>query len=314
VVFDELKSDTGQPYEWYLNPAGRLLENKDAMVFGDEQVKLAVIPVRLSEIKTQIIQKGDSGIPPYYAPLQADFGGPDRIDGPDARWARTSLVIESARAANARFLNILLPFEDTLPCEIKSLGEKGRQLLANDESIIISASDNNDRTLAADNGVGFVQTKKQTPLLFGLFGGTALEMRGEPLLSAKLKSTVWSSRYTLSLDAVVSLADKRASIGLPIHPWERGLVLKHFDGKNGREVAAVEVELTFKVNEKPGRMLLRQSSTEMPSFGAMFKSTERMSLPALARFRDSEPAFSHDAASGMVTVTVPAGISQLIWE
>jgi hypothetical protein len=168
--------------------------------------------------------------------------------------------------------------------------------------------------VSVSQGLGFVRTKNKTPVLFGLFDGVSLEMHGKPLLSARLKSTVWSSRYELSLTGLVSLADKRASIGLPAPPMERGLILKRIDAEKGREVAPVEVELTFKVTERPKRMLLRQSSTEMPSFDSMFKVPTRVSLSTLARFRDSEPAFSHNATTGMVTVTLPTGISQLIWE
>jgi hypothetical protein len=127
----------------------------------------------------------------------------------------------------------------------------------------------------------------------------------------------WASRYTFVLNALISLADKRASFGLPPPPMDQGLVLERIVSSRRPGIAPVEVDVSFKVKEKPRRVILRKSMIDMPSADgpvAIPAAAGKISKTILNFLRDSEPPFSYNESTNMLTVTIPSGISQLAWE
>ncbi len=48
-------------------------------------------------------------------PLRADYEGPDPIDGGNARWPRTSLLVESLKTKSAAFFHVLIPYATGSP-------------------------------------------------------------------------------------------------------------------------------------------------------------------------------------------------------
>jgi hypothetical protein len=309
IVFDRLESDQPQPYEWYLNPVGRLLEKGDSPVFGGKNAKLKIIPILPDGVKTQILQTGDANIPAYYRPLRPEYEPKDLQP-----WGKTSLVIESIKARQADFINILVPHGETCAYEERKLGANGRVLASGVETIMVARAKNDDPALIADEGIGFARKLRGNIATYALYQGHSLAMEGGPLVSGKLKSKVWESRYTVIIDALVSLPDKRASIGLPLTPMQLGLVLERINPTDNPGVTDVEVELAFRVDEKPRRMFLKKSALEMPVLGRALPNLGRVSQTLLRTLRDSEPSFTYDESTRMVTVTLPPGISQLVWE
>jgi hypothetical protein len=313
LVFDRLDSDKTQPYEWYLNPIGRLLEKDGSFVFGDGQARLKVIPLLPEGTDTRVIQRGDPKVPPYYPPL--------RTDGKtgSSRWSNTSLLIESIKSRKADLINILIPHGEKCPYVETKLGAKGCILSSASagDSIIIGAAGNDDRTLSVDEGVGFVRLTGEKASTYAVFHGRELSLRGQALVSSKLKSTEWASRYAFALDALISLPDRRASFGLPPSPMEQGLVLERIVSSKRPGIAPVEVDVSFKVNEKPKRVILRKSLIDMPSVNGPVTipaAAGKVSKTILNFLRDSEPPFSYNESTNMLTVTIPSGVSQLAWE
>jgi hypothetical protein len=311
LVFDRLDSDKTLPYEWYLNPIGRLLEKDDAFVFGDGQARLKVIPILPEGTDTRIIQRGDSRVPAYYPPLRTD-GKPGAH-----RWANTSLLIESIKSKRADLVNILIPHGEKCPYVGKKLGAEGRMLSSADDSLFIGTANNDDRTLSVDEGVGFVRLTGGNASTYALFHGRALSLRGQTLVSCKLKSMEWASRYTFALTALISPADKRASFGLPPPPMDQGLVLEKVVSSKRPGIAPVEVDVSFKVNEKPKRVVLRRSLVDMPSADGPVTipaAAGKITKTILNFLRDSEPPFSYNESTNMLTVTIPSGASHLVGE
>ncbi len=76
---------------------------------------------------------------------------------------------------------------------------------------------------------------------------------------------MWKPRYTVTTTALVSLKGKRASIGLPPAPLERSSLLSDIRSEDGKNFCLSKWELSFKVLEKPRRMVALRSSTQMPA-------------------------------------------------
>lgn len=318
VVFDQLSSTDVQPYEWYLHPVGKLLsDHADVRTFGDETARLGIVSIPLMDSKSTIIQQGDANVPPYYAALRADYKGPDPVDGKDARWPTTSLIVESLKAKSAAFLHVLVPYAKDAPYQTEALGSKGRKLSGKNDVILLSAEGNDDKTVQATGRFGFVRLQDNTLASYALHQGTLLEFRGEPLIKATLKSTVWESRYIVAMTALFSLKDRRASIGLPPPPIDRSLILSNIRSESEKGIAPVEVELSFKVLEKPRRIIAARSLTQMPVLNDSDWTARTSGWkpdPVSWRYQRREIDFQYDDAHKMVTLTLPANVTQLVWE
>jgi hypothetical protein len=98
---------------------------------------------------------------------------------------------------------------------------------------------------------------------------------------------------------------------------EQGLVLERIVSSKRPGIAPVEVDVSFKVNEKPRRVILRKSLIDMPSADGPVTipaAAGRISKTILNFLRDSEPPFLYNESTNMLTVTIPSGVSQLAWE
>ena len=323
VVNDRMESPVEQAYEWYLNPIGKLIKRDGVLTFGDEVAKLDVVPVLPKNPTIQIVGKEDPNVPPYYVALCAP-GQTHQIMNVGVpyvakeRWGRFTLLVLKKRAKTTDFLNVLVPYEKDAPLAASPLGNKGTRLTGKDTELLVSAGGNDDATLAVDGSFGVVRRDRGSVTSYALHHGHALALDQRELIKVELLSKEWEPFFDSAVTAAVSLADKRASISLPISPMDRGLIMFSPKIEAGKEPPLpTRVAVSFKVNEKPKRIIALRSQTAMPALEdpAFDRKTSAWENdPHKGHYLRETLAFDYNEATGMVTVQLDVGIRQLVWE
>ncbi len=321
VVHDKLNSEKEHNYEWYLNPIGKNLSQNGKYTFGDEKANLDVI--QIGEKQTEIIGKGTPGIPKYYIGFREDLKKESAWDGENARWVNYSLMTETATSKDADFLNILLPYEKVNPFTVSNLSKNGKQLKSDNEEILVSTKCD-DKKLTVDGLVGIVRSTDKV-LDYSLESGYELKRNGELLLKSELNSLPWKSFYDNAVTAVVGLDSKRATFVLNPNPWDEHLMLYNPKLEEGKEPALpIEVKVTFKVNEKPNRIVkVRSADKQAELENATFKDKvakgnfftgKKNYANVEPRFARQELKFDYDEKKHLVSVILHEGFNQLVWE
>ena len=324
VVNDRMESPVEQPYEWYLNPIGKLLNRTaNVLTFGDDLAKLDVVPILPKKPTIQIVGKDDPKVPPYYVALRpaaeqhqvANVGKPYE---PQDRWGKFTLLVIGKRAKTTAFLNVLIPYEKDAPFAVSPMGSKGVKLTGSDSTLLVSGGGNDDPSLTVDGGFGLARIDRGNLSSYALQRGHGLALGKEPLLNAGLLSKEWAPFFNGALTAAVSLADKRASFSLPMAPMDKGLLMFSPKIEAGKEpVLPIRVSVSFRVNERPRRIIALRSRTAMPQFDD--PAFERKTAvwendPHKDHYLREELDFEYNDADKMVTVQLDVGIRQLVWE
>jgi len=316
IVNDRMESDREQPYEWYLNPAGSLLSHGKVLTFGDDIAKLDVIPILPKDEAVQIVSNGDPKLPPYYFALR-----PTEVNGgwaPKNRWDKFTLLVLKKNASSTDFLNVLVPYEKTSPYTSASMGAKGVKLTGMDSTLLVASGGNDDPSLAVDGSFGVARLDHGTLISYALNHGHALDLGNEQLLKVVLTSKPWEPFFDSAITAAVSLADSRASFSFPLSPMDRGLLMFSPKVKEGEEQPLpIAVAVSFRVNQKPKRIIASRSSTERPQLNDPY--FDRMTTgwendPHQGHYLRESLDFTWDEQSKTVTVTMDVGIRQLVWE
>ena len=316
VVNDQMESDREQPYEWYLNPAGNLLAHDTVLTFGDDVATLDVVPILPNEETVQIVPKGDPRLPPYYFGLR-----PTEVPGgwsPKNREDNFTLLVLKKNAQSTDFLNVLIPYEKVSPFAVSPMGAKGTRLTGKDTTLLVSSGGNDDASLSTDGSFAVVRLDQGSLSSYALHHGFNLDLGNEELMKVQLLSKPWAPFFDSALTGAVSLVDRRASFSFPLSPMDKELIMFSPKVKEGEEQPLpLQVAVSFRVNEKPKRIVALRSATETPKLDD--PAFDRLTVPW-----ESDPHRGHylrepldftwDAEKKLVTVVLDAGIRQLVWE
>ena len=322
VVHDRLESDKEQPYEWYLNPVGKLLKQDKTLTFGDDVARLDVVPILPRKAHLQIIGKGDPNVPPYYVALRPDDerrgarpGKPYEVKD---RWGQFTLLTLQAKARKTEFLNVLVSYEKVPPLASAPLGGKGARLTGAAATLLVAGGGNDDSALAVDGEFGVVRLEKGQPVSYALHHGHGLKLGRQDLVKVELLSQPWAPLFDSAVTALVSLADRRASFSFPLSPVDRGLVRFPPRLVAGEEpVLPMRIAVSFRVNEKPRRVVALRSDVEMPVLddSALNRKTIAWKAdPHQGHYLRETVDFTYDETRQAVTVILDFGIRQLVWE
>lgn len=313
IIADHLESKEEQPYEWYLTPIGHPLGKDGTLIFGDDTAKVQVLPILPVGEHATTISDGTPNLPPYYAGFSGEAGFQDA----SRRWSHFSLLVLAKKAKTTDFLNVLLPFSGSSePWKTERLSDAAEQLTLGERSVLVSGR-STAGPLAVDGQCAVVSTSVERSQSYALIEGTSLRRGNQTLITSSLPTRVWEGRYATTLNALVSLDDKRAAIDLRPWPGDTTLLLNPPRAVPGLEpLAPLLVAVSFHVAAKPTQMVVLHS----------FAGTLRLHDPEAeamtnwprdyhATVPKREPlAFTYDARSGLVTVLLEPGEHQLVWE
>jgi len=315
VVNDQMESDREQPYEWYLNPIGKLLSQNNTLTFGDGISKLDVVPVLPQGETVQIVDKGDPRVPPYYVGLRPDA---ETKDSRKSRWEHVTLLVLKKDATSADFLNVLVPYEKDAPFTSAPMGSKGVKLTGQNSTLLVASGGNDDSSLVVDGSFGVARLDKGALTSYALHHGHVLGLGNDDLIRVELMSKAWEPLFDSAVTAAVSIADHRASFSFPFSPLDRRVVLFSPKVNEGQEKALpISVSVSFKVNEKPKRIVALRSSTQMPKLDdpAFDKRTVAWENdPHKGHYMREPLDFVWNEEKKTVTMTLDVGIRQVVWE
>jgi hypothetical protein len=312
IVADRLESSEPQPYEWYLTPSGNPVANSGGLIFGSDAAKVQVLPVLPEGERVTTIARGTPNLPPYYVGLTGQDAQQDSTGQPTY-----SLLILQKKAQSTEFLNVLLPFRGEMnPWKSESLGGSARRL-SNGKKEVVLTGPSVAGMLTTDGQCGIVSRQAGRDETYALIEGTDLSRAGQTLIASSLKTTVWAGRYEATLNALVSLKDKRASFELRPWPGDAGLLLNPPLAVPGQEpTAPLLISVSFHVHAKPVRMVVLHSFTgDLKLDDAAFDKEARWPRDYHASVYKRQPLdFVYDKGSGMVTVLLEPGEHQVVWE
>ena len=321
IVHDKLKSDNTHYFEWYLNPVGKNLSKDGKYTFGDEKANLDVIQV--GNKPTSVIGKGTSGIPRYYINFRDDSKPESGWDGDNARWFNYSLLTETSKAKETDFFNVLVPYDKINPYAVSDFGKNGKCLISSKEKLLISLK-SNEKELSVNGWFGMLKKEKEITD-YALSNGYELSENGDLLLKSELFSLPWAKLYDHAVSALVSLSSRRASFILNPDPWNESLLMYNPKIEEGKEPPVpIRVKISFKVNEKPNRIVKLRSNEKQaelndPVFtdkikkGNFFTGKKQYGLIE-SRIAREELKFDYDAKTKIVSIILPNGFNQIVWE
>lgn len=326
VVNDRMESPTEQPYEWYLNPIGKLLNKAgNVLTFGDDLARLDVVTVLPKNPTIQIVTKDDPKVPPYYISLRpageqyqtVNVGKPYEAK---ERWGRFTLLVIKKDAKSTDFLNVLIPYEKDAPFVSSPMGNKGVKLKGAESVLLVASGGNDDPALGVDGGFGVARLDQGRLTSYALGQGHGLKWDKQDLLTVELLSKEWKPFFDGAVTAAVSLADKRASFSFSRDPMDKSLIMFAPRIEVGKEpTGPISVGVTFKVNEKPKRIVAQRSNSKMPllddpAFDRKTSPWENDPHRKNSHYLRENLDFTYDEANKTVTVKLDVGIRQLVWE
>jgi len=313
VIVDHLESAHEQPYEWYLTPVGEPLGKDGSLVFGDNVAKLQVLPVLPEGERATTITRATPDVPPYYVSFNAKIP----LERPAERTEHFSLLILQKKAKTTDFLNVLIPFSAAQnPWTMEAVGKSAQRLVLDKKEVLVSG-ESAEGPLTVEGQCGMVSRLGAVDQTYALMEGTGLSRRGETLIATSLDTPVWKGRYPTTVNALVSLADQRASIDLRPWPGDSTLLLNPPRAVQGQEpTALLLVAVSFHVNAKPTNMLVMHSfSGDLKFNDAAWEKETDWARDYHARVYKREPIqFKYDAATSVVTVLLEPGEHQLLWQ
>ena len=326
VVNDRMESSVEQRYECYLNPIGKVLKKTgNVLTFGDNLAKLDVVTIQPEKPTVQIVAKDDPKVPPYYIALRpagephqtVNLGKP--YEAKD-RWGRFTLLVIKKDAKSTDFLNVLIPYEKEAPFVSSPMGTKGVKLKGADSMFLVAGGGNDDPALVVDGDFGVARLDQGQLSSYALGRGHGLKLNKQALLKVELLSKEWQPFFDSAVTAAVSLPDRRASFNFPRSPMDRSLIMFSPKMEAGKEPALpVSIGVTFKVNEKPKRIVAQRSNFRMPllddlGFDRKTSPWENDPHRNQNHYLRESLDFTYDEAHKTVTVKLDVGIRQLVWE
>lgn len=323
VVCDRLESDRPQRYELYFNAVGKRLPGAGYQ-FGDDKARLEVCPVGRDSARVQIVGKGTPNLPSYYFPFRPSFRGEPAWDGPNARWADYMLMVQSRHADTATFFNVLIPSSAADTYTLADDGAKVKKITTGDQRIYV-AERVQTREMTVDGRFGVVRTQRKMPVEYALSNGYALSLDGRTLISSQLESTPWAASYDPKVTALVSTATCRATVVTEPNPWCESVMMYPPKLEAGKEPPVpIRVRVSFYTGKRPVRMIWERSldkspQLENPEYDRKIAQgnflTQLKNYAVIdSRLTRRPQEFDYDAKTGMVTVSLPNGFNQLIWE
>ena len=185
-------------------------------------------------------------------------------------------------------------------------------------SLWVASGTTRSAPLKVDGEFGVARVEDGAPVSYALHHGKRLQLDDQDLLHVELTSKKWAEMFDCGVTAIVSLADRRASISLPLNPIDRQLVMFPPRPDEKEEAASpITVAVSFRVNERPKRLIALRSQTKMPKLDdpafEQMKATWSNDFHR-ERYLRQPLEFSWDADRRMVTVTLDVAYRQLVWE
>jgi hypothetical protein len=226
-------------------------------------------------------------------------------------------------AASTDFLNVLIPYEKVSPFAVSPMGAKGARLTGEDTTLLVASGGNNDASLSTDGSFAVARLDRGSLSSYALHHGFHLTLGNqglgaETLMKVELLSKPWEPFFDSAVTGAVSLVDRRASFSFPLSPMDKGLIMYSPKIKEGEEQPLpLQVAVSFRVNEKPKRIVALRSATETPKlddpeFDRMTAGWEND--PHQGHYLREPLAFTWDSEKKLVTVILDVGIRQLVWE
>jgi hypothetical protein len=180
---------------------------------------------------------------------------------------------------------------------------------------VVSPAGNAGGSLAPDSGFAVIRSSANGLQSYVLHGGTSLSDHGIQLVRVALKSTDWSGIYVPIATVSVSLKDRRASVSLPLTPFDtRNMVWwpggKSKEGQLNEDPVAVDV--SFRIDAAPKAVIGYRSVTDRPAAIPEMPALWPKDFHA-AQQREKYLPFAYDPATHLLTVTLDGGINQLLW-
>ena len=233
------------------------------------------------------------------------------------RWEQNSMLILASKAKTTDFLDVLIPFSSNKnPWTIESTGPSSRRLALDDKEVLVSGT-SQDGPLVVSGQCGVVSRHKGADETYALIEGTELGRKGQLLISSSLKTEVWKGRYEPTMNALVSLKDKKASFDLKPWPGDAGLLLNPPRANPGQEPTALLLTaVTFRLDAKPSRMLIFHGySPELKFDDPLAEAKTNWQNDYLAPFYKRQSLeFSYDPLTSTVTILLEPGEHQVIWQ
>jgi hypothetical protein len=237
---------------------------------------------------------------------------------PQNRWDNFTLLVLKENAQSTDFLNVLIPYEKVSPFAVSPMGAKGARLTGEDTTLLVASGGNDDAALSADGSFAVARLDRGSLSSYALHHGFHLGLGNETLMKVDLLSKPWEPFFDSAVTGAVSLADRRASFSFPLSPMDKGLIMFSPRVKEGEEQPLpLRVEVSFRVNEKPKRIIALRSATEMPKLDD--PEFDRLSVPWAndphkGHYLREPLDFTWEAEKKLVTVILDVGIRQLVWE
>jgi len=221
-------------------------------------------------------------------------------------------------AASTDFLNVLIPYEKVSPFAVSPMGAKGARLTGKETALLVSSRGNDDTSLSTDGSFAVARLDRGSLSSYALHHGFILALGDETLMKVELLSKPWEPFFDSAVTGAVSLVDRRASFSFPLSPMDKGLIMYSPKVKEGEEQPLpLQVAVSFRVNEKPKRIIALRSATQTPKlddpdFEHMTAGWEND--PHQGHYLREPLDFTWNAEKKLVTVILDVGIRQLVWE
>ena len=234
------------------------------------------------------------------------------------RWGQFTLLVQQKTARQTDFLNVLVPYEKVSPLATVAMGDQGAKLTGSDSVLLVAGGGNSDPTLTVNGVFGVARLHGGQLSSYALHHGHGLKLENQELIKVELVSKPWEPFFDSAVTAAVSLVDRRACFSFPCSPMDTHLVMFSPKLEEGKEpVLPMVVSVSFKVNEKPKRIVALRSSTETPKLDdpEFERATKRWKNdPHQGHYLREQLDFNYSAESQTVTVKLDLGIRQLVWE
>lgn len=323
LLYDQLESGHEQIYEWYLNPIGKHLNTDNVYTFGDDKVKLDVIPLNKDQ-DINIVTQETKGLPEYYHAFRKNFTPEPNWDGPNARWQYYTLMTATQKSKNATFFNVLIPYQKVNPYKEERFGQSGYRFTSAREEIDVVSKEKGS-FLATDGLWSFTRKKDNKLVNYGVQRGCTLTSNDNCLIKSELVSLPWTDLYNPAVTALVSLDAQRASFVLDPDPWNERLLLFNPKLEKGKEPALpIAIRISFKVNKRPQKIVRLRSNNQMPDLenkrydekinkGNFFTGKKNYDVIE-SRIGRETLKFDYNEKEQIVSIILPHGFNQIVWE
>lgn len=219
---------------------------------------------------------------------------------------------------------MLIPYQGTNPYKEEKFGESGHRFASAQEEICVISKEESP-VLSTDGLWSFTRKKNNKLVNYGIQRGHILNSNQSELIKSQLISLPWTDLYDPAITALVSLDTQRASFVLDPDPWNERLLLFNPKLEKDKEPALpIAVKVSFKVHKKPQKIVRLRSNNQMPELeneiydqkinkGKFFTGKKNYDVIE-SRIGREILNFDYDEKEQIVSIILPHGFNQIVWE